>query len=360
MGTNRGHSLLESTARGFNPRPRVGTNPGLLACGQRCAGFNPAPPRGDELDGAINQRPGVLVSIRAPAWGRTRGHSLLEAAARGFNPRPRVGTNGLARYPQDAVQVFQSAPPRGDELKTGCALRFGAGFQSAPPRGDERFSPRSRALRPRFQSAPPRGDELRGWLYGGLGPGVSIRAPAWGRTLAPSAAAGVSSRFQSAPPRGDEQCHHVGYELTQGFQSAPPRGDELTVSSRICRCTRFNPRPRVGTNLQPDASRDRGHVSIRAPAWGRTRQTPASTTTPGFQSAPPRGDEPPRLIELAHQVGVSIRAPAWGRTRMTADTRLMLEVSIRAPAWGRTVRAGSGVDRRVVSIRAPAWGRTSR
>ncbi len=77
---------------------------------------------------------------------------------------------------------------------------------------------------------------------------------------------------------------------------------------------------------------------------------------------------------------VSIRAPAWGATKNDIDWCASIRVSIRAPAWGATLaalaklppsqrfnsrsRVGSDHERDVVgvllavSIRAPAWGAT--
>ena len=178
-----------------------------------------------------------------------------------------------------------------------------------------------------------------------------------------------------------------------GFQSAPPRGGRLAVllrgGHRRSHPHRFNPRPRVGGDCQAvdeapvDArfnprpawgatasSRRHQHdstVSIRAPAWGATTWyllvVPPSLEA--FQSAPPRGGRPGRLVRRAdlHADLVSIRAPAWGATGSTRVFGLMAvpPVSIRAPAWGATcVPPQLEAMLTGVSIRAPAWGATRR
>ena len=77
-------------------------------------------------------------------------------------------------------------------------------------------------------------------------------------------------------------------------------------------------------------------VSIRAPAWGATRQ---------------------KFVAHKHN-DVSIRAPAWGATPPDNWLDALIYVSIRAPAWGATRDPCEGTRNYDVSIRAPAWGAT--
>mgnify|MGYP000335835723 CR=1 FL=1 len=65
-----------------------------------------------------------------------------------------------------------------------------------------------------------------------------------------------------------------------------------------------------------------------------------------------------KKLIISGETVVSIRAPAWGATREGGAKEEQLRVSIRAPAWGATLVYREGTDQHPVSIRAPAWGAT--
>ena len=77
---------------------------------------------------------------------------------------------------------------------------------------------------------------------------VSIHAPAWGATQEPARQT-VKEVFQSTPPRGERLYERKLYGITaMEFQSTPPRGERRTRPSSRQPSTRFNPRPRVGSD----------------------------------------------------------------------------------------------------------------
>ena len=213
--------------------------------------------------------------------------------------------------------------------------------------------------------------------------------------------------FQSTPPRGGRprRCRPLSWR--REFQSTPPRGGRRQQGQHLrldwpC----FNPRPRVGGDLETGACRQGRSVSIHAPAWGATvwkrvhavRGEEFQSTPPrggrldrerrgppraGFQSTPPRGGRPhdppqhlqlllfqstpPRGGRLAEifvcfcRTQVSIHAPAWGATLAILHLGLSRRVSIHAPAWGATsLHRDLHSALRPVSIHAPAWGATRR
>ena len=144
-------------------------------------------------------------------------------------------------------------------------------------------------------------------------------------------------------------------------------------------------------------------ISIHAPTWGATYQTPNMTnpcrhfnprthvgcdfgaifqgwSDPIFQSTHPRGVRPAffgvqvygRYFNPRTHVGcdyrrhngcrlqtqISIHAPTWGAThkaRLHADS---LCISIHAPTWGATVKSRHAVRKVLISIHAPTWGAT--
>ena len=135
------HAFARSHAC-FNPRPRVGGDPGIRSHRERGSDtFQSTPPRGGRP--AFHRDAGrhQAVSIHAPAWGATgdvpelRGDTMTDIR---FNPRPRVGgDSSLHGGISSTASLFQSTPPRGgrpDHWREPSEDLHG-GFQSTPPRG---------------------------------------------------------------------------------------------------------------------------------------------------------------------------------------------------------------------------------
>ena len=76
----------------------------------------------------------------------------------------------------------------------------------------------------------------------------------------------------------------------------------------------FNPRARVGRDLDSLFGDIQLPISIHAPAWGAT--LPCGARKRFF--------------------GISIHAPAWGATKGGAGVIMVDPISIHAPAWGAT------------------------
>jgi len=298
--------------------------------------FQSAPPRGDERRKTGHAVLRSQVSIRAPAWGRTTTRPSRPPWRNCFNPRPRVGTNIRQSVRPARADVSIRAPAWGRTWPRSWLASWSV-FQSAPPRGDERGTTDERGQRKWFQSAPPRGDEPRrprrpDQSRGGFNP-----RPRVGTNSGVGVMLSSDIEFQSAPPRGDEQ--HLAVALGSG-----------TI------------------------------VSIRAPAWGRTRSPPGGYAMVPFQSAPPRGDE--HLVARVRAVwpDVSIRAPAWGRTSSPLSRMVNSKFQSAPPRGDERVRRVHETETKTfqsapprgderprhprrrrdddVSIRAPAWGRT--
>ena len=215
----------------------------------------------------------------------------------------------------------------------------------------------------RFQSAPPRGDELRPRRRPGDAEEVSIRAPAWGRTRAGPDTAVLRSQVSIRAPRGDERDRLVaGRSLAPRVSIRAPAWGRTSRRSHAASVADVSIRAPAWGRTRAVRARQRAAagVSIRAPAWGRTVTVDAhGQRRIAFQSAPPRGDERYDHDARCYRSRVSIRAPAWGRTSDRVVEQRQPGVSIRAPAWGRTAYGHCHRDwSSRVSIRAPAWGRT--
>ena len=128
----------------------------------------------------------LAVSIHAPVWGRTWDQAVARQNDLRFNPRPRVGANGVPPQAASCRKMFQSTPPCGGEhVRSPLHGRLCSSFNPRPRVGANLRWGTVRQATTRFQSTPPCGGErrLRGFLHGD--PEVSIHAPVWGRTVTP-------------------------------------------------------------------------------------------------------------------------------------------------------------------------------
>ena len=190
-----------------------------------------------------------MVSIHAPAWGATFCRMRCAGRPLSFNPRARVGRDYAEKDERNWSYMFQSTRPRGARpgIKYNGVEIFYVSIH-APAWGatlngligyrcSGSFNPRARVGRDRmigmicfspavFQSTRPRGARLFARLSWSPSLHVSIHAPAWGdkSCIAPIF---IASCFN---PRA-----RVGRDI------------QSSQASGLCNC--FNPRARVGRDL---------------------------------------------------------------------------------------------------------------
>ena len=282
----------------------------------------------------------VRVSIHAPAWGTTLRQTSGQRLDSCFNPRTRVGCDGLSVRCRICYEVSIHAPAWGATPApdwSGChntvsihAPAWGATKGERHEQGNQPVSIHAPAWgatdifgscfvsQLMFQSTHPRGVRHSHFRRAGLLHPVSIHAPAWGATCCLALASeGWKRTFQFTHPRGVRR--NACWTLPAGkiwFQSTHPRGVR---------------------RQKPFEVFAKGLVSIHAPAWGATCALWPSATSSGsfnprtrvgcdlaehaaarkcelFQSTHPRGVRHGILIGLGHIALVSIHAPAWGAT----------------------------------------------
>ena len=306
-----------------------------------CAGFNPRTRVGCDPGGHGGLGPAGKVSIHAPAWGatscgwwcsamwcrfnpRTRvGCDCRQAPAPGsrcrFNPRTRVGCDRAScNVGGSILWVSIHAPAWGATTATLQQHEGGFQFQSTHPRGVRRgagasctgagasFNPRTRV-----------GCDQHIVVIQGRSLQVSIHAPAWGATRNKGQTCGPAGGFQSTHPRGvrpkltDKQTAFVRVSI-----HAPAWGATSTGRWPICADSRFqstHPRgvrhPRQPPGCGPPAGfNPRTRVGCDASGSG------ALSDKHSFQSTHPRGVRPHGILAKAVPPAVSIHAPAWGAT----------------------------------------------
>ena len=141
-----------------------------------------------------------------------------------------------------------------------------------------------------FQSARPRGARHQPAPLHSRYHRVSIRAPAWGATLATGLNAALFPVSIRAPAWGATRCRRKCQFLALCFNPRARVGRDDSKRPTNYQFWRFNPRARVGRDfLSWSLTATAGLVSIRAPAWGATDTSPGVTISPLFQSARPRG-----------------------------------------------------------------------
>ena len=211
---------------------------------------------------------------------------------------------------------------------------------------------------------------------------ISIRAPAWGATMAEALETRIYTAFQSALPRGerlspimhsylaycnfnprsrvgsDNQCHIVPHYFSN-FNPRSRVGSDADLQQVVALLGDFNPRSRVGSDKIVNGLIEKHRISIRAPAWGATSSS----------------------ISQSVRSSISIRAPAWGatqscisciwlyryfnpRSRVGSDSKITY-CTILNFYFNPRSRVGSDGTKTEeilnigISIRAPAWGATS-
>ena len=110
--TASGAAKLVQIAR-FNPRARVGRDVADLGDVLKGKQFQSTRPRGARQGVPLSDAAATHVSIHAPAWGATLAEITRPDGSTGFNPRARVGRDGIASWLADECLKFQSTRPRG-------------------------------------------------------------------------------------------------------------------------------------------------------------------------------------------------------------------------------------------------------
>ena len=189
---------------------------------------------------------------------------------------------------------------------------------------------------------------------------ISIHAPAWGATCYRSMLIASDYIFQSTLPRGERLCVDV--------------------------CQRnnidFNPRSRVGSDMNGVDYLADVRISIHAPAWGATcsvtlipcmgiyfnprsrvgsdlPNTAEQHQCARFQSTLPRGERLAKSGTRLTDTLISIHAPAWGATVLQRPSTISLTFQSTLPRGERLNTSVSMMSLSAISIHAPAWGATS-
>ena len=163
--------------------------------------------------------------------------------------------------------------------------------------------------------------------------------------------------FNSRSRMGSDEVKPFHEEMQNGFNSRSRMGSDNGISAPYNTDSSFNSRSRMGSDCgyAPSPASPRRFNSRSR--MGSDMITCGGYRAAGFQFALPHGERHDNVWWVSGG-RVSIRAPAWGATRQITHKHGAKHVSIRAPAWGATDNDGKLSGGAIVSIRAPAWGAT--
>ncbi len=233
------------TIDGFNPRARVGRDKQFTVYFTEFGQFQSTRPRGARPTmrggsairlpvsihapawGATHEGLHIFkpspVSIHAPAWGATLCFFLYILFVSGFNPRARVGRDGIL-FP--TFSYSSSFNPRARVGRDAFWRQYRKAIIS--------FNPRARVGRDInrigieyvedvFQSTRPRGARLTWIMSQSIMEKVSIHAPAWGATCLRVVQYNVYEVSIHAPAWGATDAMDALTGVVE-FQSTRPRG----------------------------------------------------------------------------------------------------------------------------------------
>ena len=163
-----------------------------------------------------------------------------------FNSRPREGANRGGKKGFSGTIRFQFPPPRGGEQCRHPRLSPLWYFNSRPREGAN-VSTSTFCISPCYFNSRPR-----------EGANPETRGPR------------LPHRFQFPPPRGGERLARNANNYFGIFQFPPPRGGEPCGGIDEAISCYFNSRPREGANARDTQPASTIHISIPAPARGRT------------------------------------------------------------------------------------------
>jgi hypothetical protein len=135
-GATKGNIAKIYIAKGFNPAPRVGSDPYQLykaisftvsihaprvGSDERSESevrliprFNPRPPSGERRDSTLNDASYKWFQSTPPEWGATWGHQSAPGHWRSFNPRPPSGERPSLMFQGMRPFGFNPRPPSGE------------------------------------------------------------------------------------------------------------------------------------------------------------------------------------------------------------------------------------------------------
>ena len=269
----RVRSWTRSSDTYFNPRSRMGSDviTRVYPYGKGIQISIHAPAWGaTEVRGSFLVS--FLISIHAPAWGATAMVFLISGVLSDFNPRSRMGSDRPATTVWDARRDFNPRSRMGSDSDCWWSRLCGRNFNPRSRMGSDRSFTVAANNRRKFQSTLPHGERRKAlamfvarWRFQstlphGERPRLRTRSHRSRRHFNPRSRMGsdaesagsdhASDAFQSTLPHGERPDSANPRPKTSRFQSTLPHGERQTEPSSPIITSYFNPRSRMGSDLE--------------------------------------------------------------------------------------------------------------
>ena len=135
-GATGGKDIIGGASEISIHAPTRGATDECRAWKEKHNAFQSTLPRGERPNCFDHCQGEMDISIHAPTRGATVFSFLLKDAEKDFNPRSHEGSDMIAPYDWQLLQVFQSTLPRGERQRRFLKFPSEQGFQSTLPRGE--------------------------------------------------------------------------------------------------------------------------------------------------------------------------------------------------------------------------------
>ena len=301
-----------------------------------------------------------------PAWGATSSSRRRPARPRHFNPRARVGRDGMVGRQVSTGSYFNPRAHTGrDPASISCVacvwhfnprahtgrdnsrhdgFRSRSNFNPRAPHGGATFCLQLTDGMPLISIHAPRMGARQGSCAAlGFRRLISIHAPRMGARLGGIHAADVVRRISIHAPRmGARRVAAPSCGTSLLFQSTRPAwGRDASFGSMSSIGYNFNPRaPHGGATETPIESLEVPFISIHAPRMGaRPTVCLAIPFIPRFQSTRPAwGRDCNQVIHVLLVWNFNPRAPHGGATLPLLGYLVRPSFQSTRPAWGRDIQ----------------------
>ena len=267
-----------------------GERPPTIPLNRRDDAISIHAPAWGATDQEFPKRTGHDISIHAPAWGATYRERRGIDYDLYFNPRSRMESDSTSRARPSWKSNFNPRSRMGSDEESESVESEEEVFQSTPPAwGATGALHQRRAERAISIHAPRMGSDLLAFIPLVMLLLISIHAPRMGSDKPEIIFKRTNLNFNPRSPHGERQAEEDHQEhQSLHFNPRPPAWGATSAASRtVSAQDYFNPRSRMGSDVNIQAMVVELSISIHAPAWGATRKPGIAHDWITFQSTLP-------------------------------------------------------------------------
>ena len=197
----------------------------------------------------------IFASIHAPARGATSPRQRAYPGPRCFNPRSRTGSDLNAVGPGRLDMLLQSTLPHGERPVQWAVFLLGESFNPRSRTGSDRARVQTSACSRRLQSTLPHGERRATVRFRGFRCGLQSTLPHGERRPADVRVVPAGCGFNPRSRMGSDVDEGLHAQRQLASIHAPARGATRARAATSSATTRFNPRSRTGSDAMSGAVR---------------------------------------------------------------------------------------------------------